>query len=197
MQSSSSSWEENGKIRQSLEKKACALLHAQMTPQKHKAGNSIRKSVLIPTSVPSFLNKSRLRVILVTFEFDEGSQWQDADHDPHRHKENQLKKLSYEEPLADSARGSQNHRIVDVGRDLCRIFCPAPLLKQDHLDPIAQYQVQTGFDYLQAWRLYKLFGQSVPVLGHSQIKKMSLDVQRKPPEFQVVPIASGPVTGRH
>lgn len=78
MLSSSSPWEDSGKIRQSLEKRTCMLLRKQMILQKYKAGNGIRKSVLLPTSTPSFLSKSRLCVILATSVFHEGSQWQDA-----------------------------------------------------------------------------------------------------------------------
>jgi len=51
--------------------------------------------------------------------------------------------------------------------------------------------VQTGFDYLYGWRLYSLPGQ----LSHCKI--LFPDVQREAPVFQVVPIASGPVTGHH
>jgi len=43
---------------------------------------------------------------------------------------------------------SQNHRMAEAGGDLLRSCGPAPLLKQDHLEPVAQDHVQTAFDYL-------------------------------------------------
>ena len=33
---------------------------------------------------------------------------------------------------------SQNHRRVEVGRDIWKSSGPTPLLKQDHLEPVAQ-----------------------------------------------------------
>ena len=62
---------------------------------------------------------------------------------------------------------------------------------------LAQNHVQTAFEHLQGWRLDNLPGQPVPVLSHSHCKKVFPDVQREPPVFQVVPIASGPVAGHH
>jgi len=56
--------------------------------------------------------------------------------------------------------------MVEVGRDLQRPPGPTPLLKQGHLELIAQDCVQTASEYLQRWRLHKLSGQPVPVLGH-------------------------------
>lgn len=41
-------------------KESMSLLHTQMIPQKYIAGNSIGKSVLLLTSIPSFLSKSSL-----------------------------------------------------------------------------------------------------------------------------------------
>jgi len=71
------------------------------------------------------------------------------------------------------------------------------LLKQGYLEPVAQGCVQTAFEYLQGWRLHNLSGQPVPVLGHPDSKKVFPDVQRQPPVFQLVPIASGPGTRHH
>lgn len=92
---------------------------------------------------------------------------------------------------------SQYHRMVEVGRDLWRSSCPALLLKQGHLEPVAQDHVQMAFEYLQGWRLDNFSGQPVPVLGHPYSEKVFPDVQTEPPVFQSVPITSGPVTGHH
>ena len=45
-----------------------------------------------------------------------------------------------------------------------------PLLKQDHLEPVAQDHGQTAFEYLQGGRLHNLSGQLVPVLSHPHSK---------------------------
>ena len=85
--------------------------------------------------------------------------------------------------------------MVGVGKDVCRSSGPTTLLKQGHLDLVTQDHVQTAFEYLQGWRLRNLSGQRVPALSHPDSKKVFPDVQRKPPVFQFVPIAFGPVTG--
>jgi len=92
---------------------------------------------------------------------------------------------------------SQNHRIVVFGRDLWTSSGPIPLLKQGHLEPVARDHVQVAFEYLQGWRLHSLSLQPVPVLGHPHMDKVFPDVQREPPVFQFLPMASGPVTGHH
>ncbi|KAK4828375.1 hypothetical protein QYF61_026113 [Mycteria americana] len=65
---------------------------------------------------------------------------------------------------------------------------PTPLLKQGHLEPVAQDRVQTAFEYLQGWRLHKLPGQSVPLLSQPHSKKVFPDVQREPPVFSLCPL---------
>jgi len=60
----------------------------------------------------------------------------------------------------------QNHRTVEVGRDLWK----SPLLKPGHPDLAAQYRVQKASECLQGWRLY-LSGKPVPALGHPHWKK--------------------------
>jgi len=40
-----------------------------------------------------------------------------------------------------SAEISQNQRMFDVGSDLSRSSCSIPLLKQDHLEPVAPNRV--------------------------------------------------------
>ena len=71
------------------------------------------------------------------------------------------------------------------------------MLKLGHLEPVAQDHVQTAFGYLQGWTLHNLSGHPVPVLGCPHSEKVFLDVQREPPVFHFVPIASGLVTGHH
>ena len=61
---------------------------------------------------------------------------------------------------------SQNHRMVEVGRDLWRSSGPTPVLKQGHLELVAQAHGQMAFEYLQGWRLHNLPGQPVPVFSH-------------------------------
>ena len=62
---------------------------------------------------------------------------------------------------------------------------------------IAQDRVQTGSEYLQAWRLHDLPGQPVPARGHPHSENVFPDIQMEPPVFQFVPTAPGPVTGHH
>lgn len=62
----------------------------------------------------------------------------------------------------------QNHKMVEVGRDLWRLSDPNFLLKQDHLQLVAQDQDHMTFKYLQGWRLHNLLGYPVPVLSSSQ-----------------------------
>ena len=44
---------------------------------------------------------------------------------------------------------SQNHRRVRVGSDLWRTCSPTPLLKQGHLENVAEDLIQAGFEHLQ------------------------------------------------
>lgn len=89
----------------------------------------------------------------------------------------------------------QNHRMAELERDLWRSAGPTPLVKQAHLEPVAQDHLQMAFEYLQRWRLRHISGQAVPVLSHPHSEKVFTDVQREPPVSQFVPIASGPDTG--
>lgn len=66
---------------------------------------------------------------------------------------------------------SQNNLMVDIRRDLWKLSGPIPLLKKDHLQPVAQVHFQISFECVQSGRLHKLPGQPVPVLGHSHFKK--------------------------
>lgn len=85
---------------------------------------------------------------------------------------------------------SQNHRVVQVRRDHWRWSCPNPLLKQGHLELVAQCHVKRAFERVQGWRLHNLSGQPLPLLGDPHWKKVFPDVQTEPPVLQVVPIAS-------
>ena len=98
-------------------------------------------------------------------------------------------------PQFPMGKAAQNHRIVEVGRDLWRSSGPTTLLKQGHLEQVVQDCVQTAFEYLQG--LHHLSGQPVPVLSLPHSEKVFSDAQREPPVFQFVPTASCPVTGRH
>ena len=71
------------------------------------------------------------------------------------------------------------------------------LLKQGHLELIAQDYVQTAFEYLEEWRYHNLSGHPVLVVSHPHSEKKIPYVQRDPPVFPWVPIASCPVTGYH
>lgn len=50
----------------------------------------------------------------------------------------------------------QNHRMIEVGMDFWRSSGPSLLLKQDHLEMVAQDQVHVAFKYLQEQRLHVL-----------------------------------------
>jgi len=91
---------------------------------------------------------------------------------------------------------SQNHRMVEVGRDLWGSCSPTSLPKQGHLHQAAQDCVQVGFEYLQRRRLCSLPGQPVPVLHHPQSKEVPR-VQLELPRLQFVPVAPCPVAGHH
>ena len=93
-----------------------------------------------------------------------------------------------------SCLGSQNHRIVGVGRDLCGSSSPTLLLKQGHLQQAAQELVQAGLEYLQRRRLHHLPGQPVPVLCHPQREQVLPHVQTELPVPQFVPRDKVPIT---
>lgn len=61
---------------------------------------------------------------------------------------------------------SQDHRTVEVGRELWRSSGPIPLLELGNLGPVVPDRVQVAFELLQRQRLYSLSGQPVLVLGH-------------------------------
>jgi len=63
---------------------------------------------------------------------------------------------------------------------LDRTTGPTPLLKQGHLQPVAQDNVHMAFEYLQGWRLHSVPGQPVPVLGCPHSEAVFPDVLREP-----------------
>jgi len=67
---------------------------------------------------------------------------------------------------------SQNHRKVEAGRHLWRLFRLKPLLKQGQLEQIAQDCVLLSFEYLHGWRLHNFLWQPVLVFGYSHNKKV-------------------------
>lgn len=87
--------------------------------------------------------------------------------------------------------------MVEAERDFQRSYGPTPLLRQGHLELIAQGHAQMAFEYPQEWRLHNIPGQRVPVFGHPHRKKVFPDTQREPPVFQCAPMASCPITGHH
>jgi len=77
--------------------------------------------------------------------------------------------------------------MVEVARHFWRSSVPTPLLRQCHLELVAWDHVQMAFEYLQGWRLHKLPGQPVPVLGDPHSEKVLPDVQMDPTMFLFVP----------
>ena len=72
-----------------------------------------------------------------------------------------------------------------------------PPAEQGQMEQVGLGCVQSGFQYLQEWRLHNLSGQPVPLLSHPLRKKVFASTQTEPPVSQSVPIASGSVTGHH
>jgi len=54
--------------------------------------------------------------------------------------------------------------MLGVGRDLCGLSGPPSLLRQGHLQEVAQDHIQVGLDCIQRRRFHNLSGQPVPVL---------------------------------
>lgn len=61
--------------------------------------------------------------------------------------------------------------MIEAVWDLQRSSCPALLLRQGHLEHVAQDHVQADFHYLQGWGLHNLSGQPAPALSHPYRKK--------------------------
>ena len=80
----------------------------------------------------------------------------------------------------------QNHRMFEVGRDLCGSSSPTPLLKRGLLQQAAQDFVQVGLKYLQRRRTHNLSGQTVPGLRHPQREEVLPRVQLELPMLQFV-----------
>lgn len=75
---------------------------------------------------------------------------------------------------------TQNQGMVKVGRDLSRSSGPTPLLRQGHVDQVAQDHVQMAFEDPQGRRPHSLPGQPVPLLSSLTVKSA---VQREPSVF--------------
>ena len=91
----------------------------------------------------------------------------------------------------------QNHRMVGVGRDLCRSSSPTRLTKQGHPEQAAQERIQAGLEYLQRRRLHSLPGQPVPGLCHPQKEEVLPHVQVELHMLQFVLVALCPVASHH
>lgn len=80
---SSSPWEESEKNKAELRKETM-FTTTYMIPPKYKVDKGIRKK---KCAVTHLYPQVKLDLEwLFQFEFHEDSQWQDAEHDPHRHK---------------------------------------------------------------------------------------------------------------
>ena len=79
--------------------------------------------------------------------------------------------------------------MAEVGGDFWRSSGPTLLLKPGHLELAAQDHVQMALDCLQGWRVHHL--------SHPHSEKVFPDVQREPPVFPFVPMATCPITGHH
>lgn len=60
---------------------------------------------------------------------------------------------------------SQNHRMVEAGKDPWKSPYPTPLLELDHLEHVDQDHVQMAFKYLQELTFHNLSGRPVTVLA--------------------------------
>lgn len=83
MEFSSAPWEESEKNKAGFRKESMFTTTSTMIPQKYKVGNSIRKKSVVTHLYP------HVTLDLEWFfqpEFHEDCQWQDTEHDPHRHK---------------------------------------------------------------------------------------------------------------
>lgn len=67
---------------------------------------------------------------------------------------------------------SHNNRIAEVGRDLWKQSGPNHLLKQNHLQQVAQNHLQMVFKFLQGWGFHDLSGQPAPVLSHPHTEEV-------------------------
>ena len=81
-----------------------------------------------------------------------GLGWQDQCSSPHK-CEDKLTKPKYLQRACTDGMGeqprehfSQNHRMAEVRRHLWRSSGPTPLLRQGHLQPVAQDCVQVAFE---------------------------------------------------
>lgn len=74
--------------------------------------------------------------------------------------------FSWNEIILWNPQNEVNCPIVEVIRDLGRLFCSTPFLSQSQLQQIPQDGVQLGFQYLHEVRDSSLSEQPVLVLSH-------------------------------
>ncbi|KAK4811465.1 hypothetical protein QYF61_010344 [Mycteria americana] len=91
---------------------------------------------------------------------------------------------------------SQNHRIVEVGKDLLRSLSPTVNLPlpSPPLHHVPEHLIQTSFKYLQGWRLNHFTRQPVPMLDNPFSEEIFPNIQSKPPLAQLEAISSRPIT---
>lgn len=66
----------------------------------------------------------------------------------------------------------RNPRIGGIGRDFWRLSSPDPLLKQVHLELVAQTPIQENFEHRQRRRFDNLSAQPLPVLCHPHSREV-------------------------
>ena len=92
--------------------------------------------------------------------------------------------------------GSQNHRMVEVGKDLWRSSGPTPCSSRATQSQLPRTMFRRYLNIAKEGD-HNLLQQPVPGLSHPHSEKVFPDVQAEPPVFQFVPIVSGPVAGHH
>lgn len=97
-------------------------------------------------------------------------------------------------PEASVGKELQSHRVVEVGRDLCRSSSPTPLIKQSHLQHIVQDPIQAIFGIFRDGDATTSPGNQ---LCHSHCKEVFPSIQMEFPVFHFVPVASCGLSGHH
>ena len=92
---------------------------------------------------------------------------------------------------------SQNHRMVEVGKEFWRSSDPTSLLKQCSLEHNTQDCIQIAFEYLWVRGIHNLSEQLIPVLCHPHNKEVLPNIQRELPMFLFAFVASYPIAGHH
>lgn len=66
---------------------------------------------------------------------------------------------------------SESHRVFEIGRDHWRFSTPTPLLRLGQTLPAHSY-VQSGFKYLQRWRIHNFSCEMVPDPNHPHSRSL-------------------------